>query len=232
MRGCSGGGAEIRERRQAGYEGPRIDIQQRVPKSSRNILELGCSTGTLGSAIKDRQAANIFGVELLEEYATIARGRLDRVIVADAQACAVGDPPSEAPFDCLICADALEHLVDPWQTLEGAVSMLEADATVIVSVPNVFYLTTLRQAITSRRWPREDQGVFDRTHLRWFGPEDARELLEGAGLERVSVEPIYWGGPKRVAVLKALARTPLRDFLPAQVIATGVAPGGSPPHGA
>lgn len=210
------------------YETARPEVQELVPASARNILDLGCSSGALGEALKRRQGAGVVGVELSEAFAAEASSRLDRVIVEDLEAFARGPAPPEAPFDCLIAADILEHLVDPWETLNGVVRMLAPGASVVVSVPNVFFWKTLARALVARRWPREDEGVFDRTHLRWFSTADARDLLLGAGLESVVVHPHYWTKAGRERAMAALARTPLADFLPGQHLATGVVPGGTP----
>ncbi len=211
-------------RRSHGYEGARPDVQRMVPPGARNILEFGCSNGSLAEAIKRRQGASVLGVELLGAYASLASERLDRVVCADVEAFASEEPPPEAPFDCLIAADVLEHLIDPWQTLRRAVAWLSPGATVLVSVPNVFYWPTMRRAIIARRWPRYDEGIFDRTHLRWFGPSDAHELLCGAGLSEVEVHPQYWSAGRRLAIVKALSHSPLADFLPAQLLVSGVVP--------
>jgi len=208
------------------YETPRPEVQGLVPADARNILDLGCSTGALGEALKHRQGASVVGVELSESFADEARDRLDRVIVADLEAFARGPAPPEAPFDCLIAADVLEHLVDPWEALRRGVEMLAPGATVVVSLPNVFYWRTLGRAVASRRWPREAEGIFDRTHLRWFGTGDAHELLENAGLTSIEVQPNYWYRARWLPLIGALARTPLADFLPAQHLATGVVPPG------
>src|SRR3712207_3499054 len=126
----------LRARRAHGYESPRPEIAAHVPITARKVLELGCSTGALGAAIKARQPASVLGVEIDPEYAEDARARLDRVVVKDAQAFAAGEAPAEAPFDCLIAADVLEHLADPWATLTRSVAMLDPGATVVVSLPN------------------------------------------------------------------------------------------------
>ena len=91
--------------RTRGYESSRPDVQALVPRTARRILELGCSNGSLGAAIKARQRALIVGVEIDHGLAEVAAGRLDRVIVSDIESFATDPPPPEAPFDCLIAAD-------------------------------------------------------------------------------------------------------------------------------
>ncbi len=216
------GPAALRESRVVGYETVREDIQAHVPVTARAILELGCSSGALGAALKARQDARVVGVELDPGYARDAEARLDRVVVGDAQSFATGPPPPEAPFDCLIAADVLEHLVDPWAALRGAAAMLEPGAAVVVSVPNVLFWAGLLRLVRTRRWPREDEGVFDRTHLRWFSEADAVELLEQAGLRDVRVHPRYWVEGAALRRREWLARTPLRPFLAPQHVLTAV----------
>jgi 2-polyprenyl-3-methyl-5-hydroxy-6-metoxy-1,4-benzoquinol methylase len=214
--------AVLRESRVVGYETARPDIQLHVPTTARTILDLGCSTGALGAALKARQDAVVVGVELGPEYAQEARERLDRVIVADVEAFAAGPAPPEAPFDCLIAADVLEHLVDPWSALGGAVAMLAPGATVVASLPNILFWPALLRIVRTRRWPREDEGVFDRTHLRWFTEADAVALLEQAGLRAVQVHPRYWVEGGALRRRRRLARTPLRPYLAPQYVLTAV----------
>jgi 2-polyprenyl-3-methyl-5-hydroxy-6-metoxy-1,4-benzoquinol methylase len=206
----------------AAYESARPDVQALVPLGARRILELGCSAGALGGALKARQGTIVVGVELDPDYAQEASARLDRVITGDAGAFAVGPAPPEAPFDCLIAADVLEHLADPWAALRGAVGMLAPGATVVVSLPNVLFFGALARLIRGRRWPRDPDGIFDGTHLRWFTEADAIELLESAGLREVRVHPRYWveGAARRRR--ERLARTPLRPYLAPQHVLTAV----------
>ena len=214
--------ATLRESRTVGYETARPDIQSHVPVTARRILDLGCSTGALGAALKARQPAIVVGVELGEDYARDAEARLDRVIVADVEAFASGPAPPEAPFDCLIAADVLEHLRDPWAALQGAVSMLAPGGTAVVSLPNVLFWAGLLHVVRTRRWPREDEGLFDRTHLRWFGEADAVELLEQAGLRDVAVHPRYWVEGGALRRREWLAGTPLRPYLAPQHVLSAV----------
>jgi SAM-dependent methyltransferase len=211
--------------RSSSYETNRPDVQAHVPPDASSILELGCSSGALGAALKRRAApreVTVLGVELDPDYAATAAERLDRVVLADAEAFLVGPAPPEAPFDCLIAADVLEHLVDPWTALRRAVELVRPGGKVIVSLPNVLFFGALLRLVRERRWPRDEDGVFDATHLRWFSGVDAEDLLRDASLREIDVEPRYWVEGAMLARRRMLARTPLGPFLPVQHIVSGV----------
>lgn len=215
---------DLRAAREHGYETARPDVAAHVPRSATNILELGCSTGALGAAIKQRQPTSVVGIEYDPTYAGEAAGRLDRVIVGDAEK-ALAEPFPEAPFDCLIAADLLEHLVDPWTALSRAADLLAPGATAVISLPNVLWYEGLLRILRRRRWPRDPEGVFDQTHLRWFALDDGMDMLRGAGLEPDVVEPRYWVDGKPLARRRRLERTPLMPFLAPQYVLTARKPG-------
>src|SRR3954462_14174997 len=100
--------------RAAADERARPEILRHLPRTARRVLDLGCATGTTGAALKQRQDAEVVGVEREPEYAREAAARLDRVVTADVEAF---DPAGLGTFDALIAADILEHLVDPWAAL-------------------------------------------------------------------------------------------------------------------
>lgn len=196
-----------------------------MPPDARNILELGCSVGTLGEQLKQRQGCRVVGIELMPDYAREAEGRLDRVVTGDALE-ALPEVAADAPFDCLIAADVLEHTTDPWAVLREAGGLLAPGATVVISLPNVLYAGGLLRLVRERRWPRDDEGVFDRTHLRWFTPDDMRALVEGAGLTLGRLEPRYWAEGRSLSLRKRLAGTPLDPFLAPQYVLSARKPAG------
>jgi SAM-dependent methyltransferase len=209
----------LRERRRAAYETTRPEVQAAVPADARRILDLGCASGALGAALKARQRAQVVGVELLPEYARDAEAVLDRVICDDV-ASALESPGELGRFDCIVAADVLEHLVDPWTALANAVTILEPGGTAVVSLPNVQYLKTF-MTLARGTWPRDDDGLFDRTHLRWFTVRDARSLLENAGLEVVAVRPRYWFHGRALALVRLAGRLGLSPFLAGQFVLVG-----------
>ena len=211
----------LRERRRAAYETPRPEVQALVPPAARRILDLGCASGALGLALKDRQGAEVVGVELMPEYAREAEHVLDRVLCGDvAEALARADLGT---FDCVIAADVLEHLVEPWAALARATDLLAPGGVAVVSVPNVQYLKTFME-LARGSWPREDAGLFDRTHLRWFTIRDARALLEQAGLEVTEVVPQYWFSGWVLTVARRLGDAGLAPFLAGQTLLQGRKP--------
>jgi len=163
------------------------------------------------------------GIELDPEYARDAERRLDQVICADV-ATALEDSDALGRFDCVIAADVLEHLVDPWGALRRAADLLEPGGTAIVSLPNVRYLLTFWRLIRGGRWPREPAGPFDATHLRWFTPLDARELLHQAGLVVERERPNYFFSGTVLRLAQLLGRTHLAEFLAGQWVLQGRRP--------
>lgn len=211
----------LRQARTAGYESPRPDVLAHVPVAAARILDIGCSTGALGAAIKARQAARVVGVDVVPEYVLEAQARIDRAECMDARAFAE-QRLEEERFDCIVCADVLEHLIDPWAVLATAVAHLDPGGIVIVSLPNVLWFQNALRLLREHRWPREDQGIFDRTHLRWFSLSDAHDLVRSAGLEVVSTEFRFWDSRRwLVPVLQLLTRTSLATFTSAQHIIIG-----------
>jgi methionine biosynthesis protein MetW len=212
------------------YTGSRPEVQTLVPSSARRILDLGCATGALGAALKERQRAIVVGVELDPAHAREAERRLDRVVVGDVEEVLAGGR-LEPGFDCIVAADVLEHLRDPWSALRRGVELLSAGGTVVVSLPNVRFFETFWQLGVRGRWPRRPHGIFDATHLRWFALRDARELLEQAGLRVEDVRPLIRvrpGGSRLDRLFGWLARTPVAGFFAFQYVLVGRR-GGAPP---
>jgi len=178
---------DLRASRAAAYESERGEILALVPAHARRVLDLGCSTGRLAAALKARQEVEVVGIEREPAYAAEARRRCDRVIEGDVEAI----PPDLGRFDCLVAADVLEHLVDPWTALSAYARMLEPEGRAIVSLPNVGHWTTFAR-LAAGRWPRLPEGIHDATHLRWFTLRDAIELCEGAGIAVDHVERRPW----------------------------------------
>jgi methionine biosynthesis protein MetW len=190
------------------YENPRAELQRHVPAGARRVLDLGCASGALGAALK-ACGAYVVGVERDAGYASRARERLDEVVEADLETL---DPAPLGRFDVVIAGDVLEHLADPWAVLRRFAAIVEPGGTVVVSLPNVRHWESVFAIVVQGRFPRRNEGVFDRTHLRWFTLHDAWSLVDQAGLTVEAVERrIRYrrvGGAKETAAARLIARVP------------------------
>jgi 2-polyprenyl-3-methyl-5-hydroxy-6-metoxy-1,4-benzoquinol methylase len=125
------------------------------------VLDLGCATGALARALKRRGEVEVVGVERDPAYAARAREHCDRVIEGDVEAIATRDL---GRFDCLVAADVLEHLVDPWSALEAYAALLEPGCRAVVSLPNVAHWTTFAR-LAGGSWPRRPARAAFRVHV-------------------------------------------------------------------
>lgn len=167
-----------RETRAFAYETARPEVAALVPPRARRILDLGCASGGLGAALKARQECEVVGIEADPAYARDAGARLDRVVCADLNAF----DDDLGRFDCLVAADVLEHLVDPWSVLTRWAAALEPGCRAVISLPNARHWEVFRELGLRGTFPRRAAGIFDATHLRWFTLGDVYGLCDGAGL--------------------------------------------------
>lgn len=91
-------------------------------------------------------------------------------------------------YSVVVCADVLEHTVDPLRALHRLVRAATPDATFIISLPNVAHIAA-RLLLLFGRFPVMDRGIFDRTHLHFYTRRTAAELLRAAGLVVQLVRP-------------------------------------------
>ena len=152
-----------------------------VPAGAR-VLDVGCAEGFLAGPLVER-GCDVIGLEADPSAAERARRVCRDVVVGD-----VEDPDVrarvEGPFDRVLFGDVLEHLRDPGEVLRWARELLAPDGRAVVSLPNIGHWTA-RRALVRGRFPQDDHGLFDRTHLRFYTRASARGLVEGAGLRVV-----------------------------------------------
>lgn len=171
----------------------RTDVIEAVPARALRILDVGCAGGVLGQALKERDPRRrVVGIEAVPEAAKRARTVLDEVHEVDAE---TFDPPfRRGEFDCIVFADVLEHMRDPWAVIRRLVRFLAPGGTVVASIPNVRCLSVLEPLAGGGRWDYQEEGILDRTHLRFFTKSTFISLLAQVGVRRGTIQLLGWEG--------------------------------------
>lgn len=159
------------------------------------VLDVGCGTGYLAQLLAAR-GLKVTGVERCGGYTEDFPVDV-RLIEADLED---GLPPLESQFDYIVCADVLEHLRDPARMLRDIAKVLRPGGRLIASLPNSGNIY-FRLNILFGRFPQDDRGLFDRTHLRFYTWKGWMELFERSGFrivaERSSAIPVGLTVPER-----------------------------------
>jgi 2-polyprenyl-3-methyl-5-hydroxy-6-metoxy-1,4-benzoquinol methylase len=164
------------------------ELLEKIPLSARTILDVGCAQGALGADyLRRNPRARVLGIDIDAEAAAHARERISEVFCGDVEK---NPMPFNVPegIDCIVYGDVLEHLVEPWALLAEHAKYLSPEGTVLVCMPNVEHWSFAARLLTGS-FGYEEQGLFDRTHLRWFTPRMMGQALADAGLELSDVAP-------------------------------------------
>lgn len=176
----------------SGYDGKpalyfgnvRREIEPLLPAFAARVLEVGCGSGaTLAWLKASGRVGTTVGIELAAEAAAQARGNVDELHVGDAQVLLAGRAFEPASLDLVLCLDVLEHLVDPWAFVARLPALMKPGALLIASLPNVRHLQVVLPLLLQGRWRYANDGLLDRTHLRFFTRESALALLSQEGLQ-------------------------------------------------
>ncbi len=179
------------------------DLLARIPLAARTVLDVGCAGGALGAAYRRfNPAARLLGIEIDADAAGLAAARLDEVACVDVE---LHPMPFAIPdgIDCIVYGDVLEHLREPWRLLRTHAASLSEHGTMVICVPNVEHWSFAARLLGGS-WDYEEQGLFDRTHLRWFTLATMRRGLAGCGLTLCDVAPRIFDAPGAEAFTQAM----------------------------
>lgn len=178
-----------------GYFGRlRTEMFPFVPEGVEHVLDIGCATGLFGEQLQ-QLGARVTGVEINPQAARMAEAKLFQVYVGAIED--VVEVFSPESFDCIVMNDVLEHLADPWALVRQLNGLLTKNGCLIGSIPNVRHHSIIRQLLRDADWSYVDEGIMDRTHLRFFTSSTILKLFGGSGLvvekiEGINETPVPW----------------------------------------
>jgi 2-polyprenyl-3-methyl-5-hydroxy-6-metoxy-1,4-benzoquinol methylase len=206
------------------YGNPRREMIPFVPAGATCVLDVGCGAGRFADGLKQgRQqggpALEIWGVELDPQAAALAEKILDRVLAGDALTVLPELPRGR--FDCVVMNDVIEHVAEPAELLARVAPLLAPGGRLVASIPNVRYFFNVVDLACRGRWEYTDEGILDRTHLRFFTRSSIIKLLQECGFAVDTMQGINPTGSLKfkLANIGSLGRCSDMRFLQFAVVA-------------
>jgi 2-polyprenyl-3-methyl-5-hydroxy-6-metoxy-1,4-benzoquinol methylase len=111
-------------------------------------------------------------------------------------------------FDVLILADILEHILNPLDILREMHKFRTEKSNVFLSIPNSGHWY-FRLKVLFGKFDYEENGLFDKTHIRFFTLKTIRELILKSNFEIIDLgySSIPWENITKIKILrKSLSR--------------------------
>jgi SAM-dependent methyltransferase len=209
------------------FEYPRTDMLQFLPRGANRVLDVGCGAGAFGVNLKETFGCEVWGVEPHSGAVALARTRIDHALPGFFTEQV--DLPN-AYFDCIFFNDVLEHMADPGAALVFAQRLLAPGGKIVASIPNIAHFPTVWRLVFRGQWRYADDGILDRTHLRFFTRSGIETLLEESGYRADRMEGIgaffcagsYSGDGRFWKLYRALSLFPNRHIKDMRFLQFGV----------
>lgn len=164
----------------------RRDVFPLIPEQAGRVLDVGGGVGATSAALKAAgRASEAIVVDHVDQSAPgidrTFRGNLEDATFLDGAIAEAG------PFDTILCLDILEHLREPWKVVERLHAALKPGGVIVASIPNVNFLGLVGPLVFQGRYELQDEGILDRTHIRWFTRKTAVDMMTRTGLQLEAV---------------------------------------------
>jgi 2-polyprenyl-3-methyl-5-hydroxy-6-metoxy-1,4-benzoquinol methylase len=197
------------------FNNVRDEVLKFFPQPLNTVLEIGCGAGATLAFLKQQGVCRtVIGVELFPQAYEEARTKLDMAFCGDIESMTL--PLKPGSIDAILCLDVLEHLNDPWKVVEKLTVLLTPEGFILASIPNVRHVRVLLPLALQGQWRYQNDGLLDKTHLRFFTRESAIGLLNTPQLKVTRIANRYRS--QRVRTLSRCVPRPLTDFLASQYL--------------
>jgi 2-polyprenyl-3-methyl-5-hydroxy-6-metoxy-1,4-benzoquinol methylase len=177
-------------------------------QSGLNILDLGCSNGSL---LEQFPEWNVYGIELNETTGKIAQAKHKNIFIGDMK-----DADFERGFfDCITITDALDHSNDPNFVVGHCHSLLKPGGIIVIKVHNI---DCLLAKLTGGKF----YAIVPPEHLVYFNLRTLKLLLEKHNFEfsghfyntqKLKIENAIMRAAATFPFLKILERMAVKTFV-------------------
>jgi len=91
-------------------------------------------------------------------------------------------------YNTVVCADVLEHLMNPQRVLFFLKRKLKKGGQILISIPNIAFWD-MRLELLKGRFEYKESGLLDKTHLRFYTYDGFLKLLHDRGFKIVKIYP-------------------------------------------
>ena len=165
--------------KQSYYQHKRSEMSLFLPDQYSKVLEIGCGQGVFRSNLNSTIEHEYWGIEMDSNTAALAEATLDKVLVGTFDDVSRHIPDNY--FDLIICNDVLEHMEHHVAFLNDIKSKLSKNGNLVLSIPNVRYISNLCELVFQKDWRYRDSGILDSTHLRFFTKKSLTKVLIESG---------------------------------------------------
>jgi len=165
------------------YTSTRREILPYIPKVKGRVLDVGCSSGNFSKLLKDQRGCEVHGIEVNPDAAKLAEDKIDKVFCGDALEVLSQLPDSY--YDLVTMNDVLEHMIDPHNFLNELHKKIAPEGVIFAIVPNIRYYKALAKILYAKDFEYEEEGIFDRTHLRFFTKKSIKRMFDECNYEEI-----------------------------------------------
>jgi 2-polyprenyl-3-methyl-5-hydroxy-6-metoxy-1,4-benzoquinol methylase len=192
------------------YSNARVDTINLLPnKDIKNILEIGGGNFPTLDLLMNKYKANGWGIDIYQtnnENIKFIKGSIE-----DTE---INQLIPNNYFDLIVANDVVEHLQNTELFFDTVYEKLNKGGMLIISVPNIRQIRAIYHIYIRGTFPRDDAGLFDRTHLRWFCKADVIKIVNDRSAKLKLINTISVGR----YVPKFLNKSIIGEFLGLQNI--------------
>lgn len=171
----------------------------RLPvREGQHVLDIGCGTGQLLAALRDRTPpAHSLGVDLSGEMLAVARSRLPSgfpLVASRAEQL----PFLDASFDWIVSSSVFHYLHDPKVALAEFRRLLKPNGGLLITDWCDDYLSCKLLDVFLR--------VFNRSHIRTYTRQQLGELLRESSFDPLAIDTYRVGGIWGLMTARAVKR--------------------------